>query len=249
MEEVRIGGSYLIHPDELSEVITKMNKMGGNVLQVMIRDPTKNGKIKRLSESQVIEIRKKLKEYKMNLFIHSPYVINMAHPLIENGPSFRSIVSEMEFLSRIADTGCVVHVGKTVGKYTEKEGLKNQVEFIAEVVRATPNNVSFILETAAGQGTEMLYKLKDFTNFFKMLPKDIINRVKICLDTCHIFAAGNEVDPKIFRNRTMKKHLVLIHLNDSLREFGSRVDRHQDFGCGQIPRKILEEIGGNFRKK
>jgi deoxyribonuclease-4 len=216
--------------------------MGGNVLQVMIRDPTKNAKIKKLSESQVEEIRKKLAEYKMDLFIHSPYVINMARPLKENGPSFRSIVAEMEFLSRIADTGCVVHVGKTVGQYSVKEALKNQAEFITEVVRATPSNVSFILETAAGQGTELMYKLKDFTDFFKSLPKDILSRVKICLDTCHIFAAGNEVDPKIFRNRIMKKHLILIHLNDSLREFGSRVDRHQDFGCGEIPRKKLEDI-------
>ena len=241
-KEVFLGGSYLVHPDELSEIITKMHKIGGNVLQVMIRDPTKNGKIKKLSESQVIEIRKKLTEYKMKLFIHSPYVINMAHPFNENGPSFRSIVAEMDFLSRIADTGCVVHVGKTVGKYTEKEALKNQVKFITEVVKATPNNVSFILETATGQGTELLYKLKDFTDFFKMLPKEILNRVKICLDTCHIFAAGNELDPKIFRNRVMKKHLVLIHLNDSLREFGSRIDRHQDFGCGEIPRKKLEDL-------
>jgi deoxyribonuclease-4 len=240
--EIKIGGSYQVHPDELSDVITQMHKIGGNVLQVMIRDPTKNGKIKKLKESQVEEIRKKLANYKMKLFIHSPYVINMAHPLAENGPSFRSIVAEMEFLSRIADTGCVVHVGKTVGKYTQKEALINQAKFITEVVRATPSNVSFILETAAGQGTELLYKLKDFTNFFKTLPSDILDRVKICLDTCHIFAAGNEVDPKIFRNKIMKKHLVLIHLNDSLREFGSRVDRHQDFGCGEIPKKKLEDI-------
>lgn len=239
---IKIGGSYQVHPDELSEVITQMYKMGGNVLQVMIRDPTKNGKIKKLTDAQVKEIRAKLAEYKMDLFIHSPYVINMAHPLVENGPSFRSIVAEMEFLSKIADTGCVVHVGKTVGKYTQKEALENQAKFITEVVRVTPKNVSFILETAAGQGTELIYKLKDFTDFFKMLPKDILDRVKICLDTCHIFAAGNEVEPKIFRNRIMKKHLVLIHLNDSLREFGSRVDRHQDFGCGEIPKKKLEEI-------
>lgn len=240
--EVKIGGSYLVHPDELLEVVTKMHKIGGNVLQVMIRDPTKNQKIKKLSDSVVIEIRKKLAEYKMDLFIHSPYVINMAHPLNENGPSLRSIIAEMNFLARIADTGCVVHCGKTVGKYSTKEALKNQVNFITEVVRATPSNVSFILETAAGQGTELLYKLKDFTDFFKNLPRDIQDRVKICLDTCHIFAAGNEIDPKIFRNRIMKKHLVLIHLNDSLREFGSRVDRHQDFGCGEIPRKKLEDI-------
>jgi len=240
--DIKIGGSYQVHPDELSDVITQMHKMDGNVLQVMIRDPTKNGKIKKLKESQVEEIRKKLANYKMKLFIHSPYVINMAHPLAENGPSFRSIVAEMEFLSRIADTGCVVHVGKTVGKYTQKEALINQAKFITEVVRATPSNVSFILETAAGQGTELMYKLKDFTDFFKNLPRDILDRVKICLDTCHIFAAGNEVDPKIFRNRVMKKHLILIHLNDSLREFGSRVDRHQDFGCGEIPKKKLEDI-------
>jgi deoxyribonuclease-4 len=240
--DIKIGGSYQVHPDELSDVITQMHKMDGNVLQVMIRDPTKNGKIKKLKESQVEEIRKKLANYKMKLFIHSPYVINMAHPLAENGPSFRSIVAEMEFLSRIADTGCVVHVGKTVGKYTQKEALINQAKFITEVVRATPSNVSFILETAAGQGTELMYKLKDFTDFFKNLPRDILDRVKICLDTCHIFAAGNAVDPKIFRNRVMKKHLILIHLNDSLREFGSRVDRHQDFGCGEIPKKKLEDI-------
>ena len=121
------------------------------------------------------------------------------------------------------------------------------------------SSVKIFLETTAGQGTEMCYKLDDlayFYNKFLRCDKFIKDRVKLCLDTCHIFAAGYDIKTKSSIKKYLKKfnkligikHINLIHLNDSKCDIGCRVDRHENIGNGYIGLSGLKMIFKYFKK-
>lgn len=244
-----VGGSMVCKPEIVPDAIKEMASYHGNVIQLFIRDPTMSYRVKSLTDQLKNEIKNALTKYKMELFIHSPYTINMSKSLKDNKASFNALKSEMEWLSKITNTGCVVHMGKTntqLGKISDKDAIKNQMEFIKAIIKETPDNVNLILETAAGQGSEILSNFDNFLNFYHSIPSETRKRVKICIDTCHIFQAGNDIltqkKTRELFNKVEMKDLILVHLNDSLKPFYSRVDRHADIGCGQIPLESLNQV-------
>ena len=97
-----------------------------------------------------------------------------------------------------------------------------------------------VIETTAGQGTTLGYHFEEIARIMKQI--DDQSRVAVCIDTCHIFAAGYDIRTEKAYEETMAKfdaviglnNLVLFHLNDSKTEFGSRVDRHEHIGKGAI---------------
>src|SRR5437867_5706886 len=106
--------------------------------------------------------------------------------------------------------------------------------------RRPDQKVSILLETTAGQGTGLGHRFEHFEKVFKLVNEP--QRVGICLDTCHVFAAGYDLRTAAAYRQTMErldgtvglKKLLAIHLNDSRRELGSRVDRHEQIGKGHL---------------
>ena len=105
-----------------------------------------------------------------------------------------------------------------------------------------------LLEPTAGQGQSLVRKLDDLTRYFEAL--EWHPRVGVCLDTCHVFAAGHDIKSKGGMTKTIdllesivgRERIRLIHANDSMDVLGSLKDRHENLGKGEIGSKPFEEM-------
>ncbi len=172
---------------------------------------------------------------------HTSYLINIASPdraLSEK--SYRSLKEEMERCRLLRIPNLVMHPGSHVGS-GEEIGIARIAENINKLFDELPDNdVTLLLETTAGQGSNLGYTFEQLAAMIDKVEDKA--RIGVCLDTCHIFAAGYPiVDPKDYR-ATMRSfdkiigldRLRIIHLNDSKKELGSRRDRHEHIGQGFI---------------
>ena len=177
---------------------------------------------------------------------HTSYLINIASPDKRlNKISYLSLKEELERCETLKIPNLVFHPGSHVGS-GEQVGLDKIAENINKLFAELPKNrVTLLLETTAGQGSNLGYTFEQLACIIDKVEDK--KRVGVCLDTCHIFAAGYPItEPKDYRE-TMKKfdeviglkRLRIIHANDSLREFGSKKDRHEHIGKGHIGRQAF----------
>ncbi len=172
---------------------------------------------------------------------HTSYLINLASPdefLWER--SIEAMAVEVERCAALGIPDLVVHPGAHMGA-GEKKGVARIAKALDKLHQRTGElGVMIDLETTAGQGTNLGYRFEHL--------RDILDRVKqsdrlgVCVDTCHIFAAGYSLASKEEYDETIEqldrtvgfRRLRAWHLNDSCRECGSRVDRHAGIGAGQM---------------
>ncbi len=187
---------------------------------------------------------------------HSSYLINMASPKKPlNKMSYDSLKLEMERCNMLKIPNLVFHPGSHVGT-GEEEGMDRIAKNINKMFgELKDNNVHLLLETTAGQGTNLGYTFEQLSYMIKRV-KDS-SQLGVCLDTCHIFAAGYPIsDPKDYK-KTMKQfddiigidRLRIIHMNDSKKEFGSKRDRHEHIGKGFIGIEAFKNIVNDKRLK
>jgi deoxyribonuclease-4 len=172
---------------------------------------------------------------------HSSYLINIASPdKTLNKKSMLALKEEIERCNLLKIPNLVFHPGAHVGS-----GLEAGIAKIAENIntifdRVADNSVTLCLETTAGQGSTIGVTFEELAAI--MAQVDDKDHIGVCVDSCHIFAAGYPIsDPKEYR-QTMKQFdavigldkLRVFHLNDSKKEFGSRRDRHEHIGKGFI---------------
>jgi deoxyribonuclease IV len=172
---------------------------------------------------------------------HTSYLINLASPddvLWEK--SIEALAVEVERCELLGIPDLVVHPGAHMGQ-GEKRGVVRIAKALDRVHRRTKGlGVKIDLETTAGQGTNLGYRFEHLRDILDRVAAS--ERLGVCVDTCHIFAAGyslatrEEYDETIERlEQTVGLHrLRAWHLNDSCRECGSRVDRHAGIGVGQM---------------
>jgi deoxyribonuclease-4 len=175
------------------------------------------------------------------VFAHAAYLINLcATNPVTLAKSRAALIDELERAQQLGLRGVIVHPGSHLGA-GEEQGIERIAESINFVHRETPAfSTLTILETTAGQGTAIGYRLEHL--------KEIVNlvhdpgRVAVCIDTCHLFAAGYPIGTDHGWYAMMKElgetvglsSLAAVHVNDSERECGSRVDRHEHIGKGLI---------------
>lgn len=187
------------------------------------------------------------------VFIHAPYNINLSKPY---GTSKKIEDKELDIPWTCYQTreylrtgesagvnGVVVHCGKR-GGISEEEALKGMYDSLCHIAPYVKKDsvCPILLETSSGQSGEILCDPEDFANFYCSLPEDIRQKIKICVDTCHVFAAG--YDPMEFIEVLEKKNIpiALIHYNDSKVSKGSKKDRHAAIGHGHIGIKPLFNV-------
>jgi deoxyribonuclease IV len=183
-----------------------------------------------------------LKSHNINLYVHAPYLLNLCiEPHTENDYVVQCLQKHMEISAASGIKGVVVHVGK----YCDKEksvALENMRTNIKRILEKTKPECPLLLETPAGQGSELLTSYQEFMEFMDSFQDD---RFGMCLDTCHVFANGDQPYDylkTILENPNWKKYLKLIHFNDSKPDFNSKVDRHAFIGFGKIPQEQLLSI-------
>jgi deoxyribonuclease-4 len=162
----------------------------------------------------------------LKVFVHSPYIINLATDAGDNW-NVSLLKRNLECANAIGCKGVVVHVGKsTTQSYAAALDTmrKNMLLCLDSATPACP----LLLETPAGQGTEML---KPITEFIEFVASFADPRLRLCIDTCHVFACGH--DPITYINQAGDL-THLIHYNDSMEACGSCKDRHAIVGTGKI---------------
>lgn len=178
---------------------------------------------------------------------HTSYLINLAADEKRKYiMSCNALGQELARSSMLGIPYVVLHPGFHVGR-GEKEGIRRIAEGLNEIFAKTPAlRTRLLLETVAGQGTSVGYTFEQLASIIDRVEKK--ERVGVCLDTCHIFAAGYDIRTDSSYRRTVDefdtiiglKNLYLIHLNDSKKDLNTRVDRHEHIGEGFIGLKAFE---------
>jgi len=194
------------------------------------------------TDDEVNLFRQKLKESRLKFpTAHDSYLINLASPddtLYRK--SIEAFVDEVERAERLGLSYLVTHPGAHVGS-GEEAGLARVVQGIDEThARCAGFKVKVLLEATAGQGSTLGFRFEHLAAIIGQVKES--KRLGVCVDTCHIFAAGYPLATRTEYEQTFNefdrivglRYLKLFHLNDSLKPFESRVDRHAHLGKGCI---------------
>jgi deoxyribonuclease-4 len=206
---------------------------------------TKNSnqwRAREITETDVSMFRKALDETRVRkLLAHDSYLINLASPdpvLYER--SLQAFVHEVLRAERLRLDYLVTHPGCHMGA-GEEPGLRQVARALDIVHERCPGfHVRILLETTAGQGSALGHRFEHLAAIINQAAEP--GRLGVCLDTCHVFAAGYRLAPRRNYQAAMREfdrivgleRLCAFHLNDSLKPLGSRVDRHAHIGEGLL---------------
>ena len=206
---------------------------------------TKNNnqwRAKPISDDDVARFRAALAQHDVKHPIsHDSYLINLASPDdVLWKKSVDAFVVELLRAEQLGIKYVVTHPGAYTTS-TEARGLKRVVKALNEVHRQTKGCTAHcLLETTAGQGSNLGWKFEHLAAILDgVRNSDLLG---VCLDTCHVFAAGYAMDTKKNYQATMRQLVQAVgvqrvkafHLNDSKSKFGTRVDRHAQIGKGEM---------------
>lgn len=184
---------------------------------------------------------------------HDSYLINLGHP--EDGAldkSRESFLDEMKRCEQLGLDRLNFHPGSHLKQIDEETCLQRIAESINIVLDKT-KGVTAVIENTAGQGSNVGYRFEHLKYIIERVEDK--NRVGVCIDTCHAYTSGYDVKTPEGFNRTFEeleetvglKYLKGMHLNDSKKEFGSRVDRHDNLGKGFLGNETFRLIMNDKR--
>ncbi len=241
MNKKPLLGAHFSTAGGLENAIYSAHKYRCSTLQIFTRN-ARSWKTKKLSLDEIEKFNRAKKETGISRIIsHASYLINIAsNDKDKYGKSINALKNELIRSSKLGIESVVLHPGSHLNQ-GEKNGIEIVVGTINSIYSGADNiSARLILETTAGQGTNLGYQ---FEQLAEMIDKTkIAAKVGVCLDTCHIFAAGYDISTSNACVKTFKKfdsiiglkHLSVLHLNDSLHELGSKKDRHAHIGKGYI---------------
>ena len=184
-----------------------------------------------------------------SVFGHTGYLINLGAPASANrDKSIASLIQEIQLATELGLPFLVMHPGAHLGT-GEEAATRQIIAGLDEVFAATRGSpVRIALENTAGQGSCLGYRIAQLVAVFDGVKKP--ERLGICLDTAHFFAAGYDIrtpkgwDVAIGEVESLLgcDQILAFHLNDSKTELGSRVDRHAHIGEGKIGKEGFRHI-------
>jgi deoxyribonuclease-4 len=202
----------------------------------------------------------------IKIVVHYSYSINLAHAWNKNDWWIQQLIEEIRAAGKIKAFAIVIHTGKSIN-YSVSSAINSMYSSLLYVAEQTRDiDLKILIETPAGQGTELLADIEDFVNFMKkfQIRNDIDKRFGICVDTCHVYAAGYNISEKKGIESFFKcisdgvglHKIKLVHLNNirqgsgsksslgsgSKSSLGSRIDRHANLDTGDISLKSIKMI-------
>jgi deoxyribonuclease-4 len=232
---LKLGAHQSISGD-YSQALERINNIGGNCLQIFSSSPrswnfakTNDNEIK-----QFIKLKTKLKIDP--IYFHASYLVNLADEGRVGHLSKLSLITEMNIATSLDIKGSIVHLGSYKN---QKSNIKYQelISNIKEVLKKTPKNSLFIIENAGNK------KIGQTLEEISQIIKDVNDkRVRLCLDTCHLFSNGYRFNDNkelgLFLDKLEKLDLLdkleLWHANDSRDSYNSGRDRHENIGKGTV---------------
>jgi len=181
------------------------------------------------------------------VFIHGTYLINLATESPEQlEKSAEALAGDLRLASAIGAKGVIFHVGSHKGVGFKKV-LPQIAKTLKKVLKDTPEDAWIILENSAGQGGSVGSKFEELGAIIDATGSE---RIKVCVDTEHAYAAGYDLADKKGCDAALREldktvgldRLVAVHANDSKIALGGGVDRHDNIGDGHIGKKGFEVI-------
>jgi len=195
-----------------------------------------------LSDEEVRLFRRTLRQTRLRQpMVHDCYLTNLASPdeaLYRR--SLETFLAEVRRVERLGLRHLIMHPGAH-GDSSEEAGLARVAAALDEIHARTPNSkVRVLLETTAGQGHTLGHRFEHLAGILSLVAES--DRLGVCFDTCHVFAAGYALAPAAEYQATMRafdrtiglRRLRVFHVNDSRKPQGSRVDRHAHIGRGEM---------------
>lgn len=184
---------------------------------------------------------------------HDSYLINLGHPGKEElAKSRAAFLDEMQRCEQLGIPQLNFHPGSHLKRISPEESLKIIAESVNIALDKT-RGVTAVIENTAGQGTNLGHTFEQIRSIIDLV--DDKKRVGVCLDTCHTFTAGYDlVSPEAY-DETFRQYgeiigfeyLRGIHLNDSMKALGSRVDRHDSIGKGFLGMEVFKRLMNDER--
>lgn len=174
--------------------------------------------------------------------VHASYLINLAgHAEPFASQSRAGLAHELRQAPAYGATLVNTHIGSHRGGGREA-GIRRIVDNVTAVLDEAPPSVTLVLENSSGGGDNLGSRIEDLATILDHVPPGVAGKLAFCLDTAHLWGAGYDIGSAEdatavideFESRIGLERLVLVHLNDSRSELGSRSDRHEHVGAGRI---------------
>ncbi|MFI5755336.1 deoxyribonuclease IV [Streptomyces sp. NPDC051569] len=245
-----VGGHVPVAGGLATTGLAYARELGAETVQVFAANPrgwaTPAG-----NPAQDEEFRARCAAESISAYVHAPYLINFgSHTEATAEKSVRSLRHSLRRAREIGALGVVVHTGSATGGRHREVALAQVRELMLPLLdELTHDDDPFLLlESTAGQGSSLCSRTWDFGPYFAAL--DSHPKLGICLDTCHIFAAGHDLGGPDGMRQTLdllvgtvgEGRLKLIHANDSKDVAGAHKDRHENIGAGHIGEEPFREL-------
>lgn len=203
---------------------------GSSCIQLFLSDPQSFKKPEPHPDAEA------LKKAEIPVYVHAPYLINVASPVNKvRVPSRKILQQTMDAAATVGATAVIVHGGH-VGK---DDDVQNGVDRWRKAVEQLETDIPLFLENTAGGDNAMARHFDTIARVWEAIGG--FPNMGFCLDTCHTHAAGEAVVDSADRIMAITGRIDLVHCNDSKDDFGSGRDRHEHIGSGNIePEAILE---------
>jgi len=271
---LRVGFHVSIY-GSIDRAVDRAAELGCNTFQIFTGNP-RQWKSTELTPETAEAFSDKVKNYDMKpVFAHMPYLPNLASPRDEvHGKSVKTLTSELERCRRLEIPYLVTHLGSHLGAGMQM-GFTRLINGINQAFKVTGGDATLLLENTAGTRNSMGSTLEDIQYIIERLSntagtrnsmgstlEDIQyiierlshpERVGVCFDTSHAFAAGYDLRTEETVESTVRKideiigfeKLKLVHLNDSKGDLNSHIDRHEHIGMGKIGEEGFRNVLGS----
>ena len=229
-------GAHLSISGGYHKALERIKNIGGNCLQIFSTSP-RGWNFAKVDEKQVSVFAELKQKLRINpVYFHASYLVNLADNDRIGILSKKSLINELEVASQLKIVGSIVHLG-SYKNFQSNPKYKTLMKNVKEVLEKTPKDTYFIIENAGNR------KIGQTLEEISQIIKDIDDkRVKLCLDTCHLFSNGyrfnNDKELNSFLDKLERFNLFdkleLWHVNDSRDSFNSGHDRHANIGQGTI---------------
>jgi deoxyribonuclease IV len=241
-------GAHLSIAGGLPKAVERAEASGCEALQIFTKS-VGQWKARVIDDREVAEFRDAVSRSRLRSVVaHASYLSNIASP----NPALRdqslaALGEELDRCERLGLVGLVMHPGTA----SEEEGLPRIADGLTQLLKARRKDKAMVLlEHTAGQGNNLGHRFEHLHTILSLVPASVRGRVGVCLDTCHLIASGYDISSARGYRETFEHfdrligldRLKVMHLNDSKRPCGSRVDRHEHIGRGCLGLAAFERL-------
>jgi deoxyribonuclease-4 len=249
-----IGTHVLVGKGLADGALANADRVGAETIQVFVGNP-RGWALSAGKPADDRRFRAETERRGMRTFIHTPYLVNLGSPTPATYASSTALLAHnLRRAAEIGAEGVVVHTGSYVdsdgGPERHAAAMRQVREALLPILDAVADDAApwLLLEPTAGQGRSLCAGVEDLTGYLDAL--DHHPKAGLCLDTCHVFAAGAPLDEPGGTTATLDRiveiggpgRLRLVHANDSMDVRGAFKDRHQRIGEGHIGIGAFEEL-------